>query len=420
MRILFEAQLPDGLWPLGKPIFLHSSLGQVYPFAMEPLAAVMQVGQPRTMRNSARPGVFNTTFFREHLSGLMRVVDWIEGNELGFESVAGWRSNSLLTKRTEESRPQSWSTAAVMLFIRQLEALLQSLIRDQRLQQLGASLHPTRVASGLNASTWTARADSEARPAFEHQPQLLKELVFRTIIEPHVCQHVTRPWSAILFGPPGTAKTTMAGEIAGALGWPLVSLGISDFLTDGEDQLVHRAHVIFKQLAQLMDAVIVVDEIEELVRSRKATDSNPSGRLATTAMLTLLQLLLDTKSTLFLVATNHLADIDPAVRRRFDARILVLPPSFAEKLRLFREFDPPFASQALQQLEVLFDAHRETIERLTFPEWKSFLRTVCSLYPPQAREIEGGAAKRLLAQWAGDSTISDSDWKFWQKERSHV
>lgn len=420
IQILFEVQLPDGLWPLGKPIFLHPSLGQVYPFALEPLTAVMRIGQARAMRHRATPGVFNTAFFREHLSGLMRVVGWIEGNELSFASIGGWRSNSLTTKRTEEVRPQSWSTAAVMLFSRQVEALLQSLVRDQRLQQLGASLHPTRVASALSADTWSERVDSEARPTFDHQPHSLKELVFRTVIEPHLRQHAIRPWSAILFGPPGTAKTTMASEIAAALGWPLVSLGISDFLTEGEDQLVHRAHVIFNQLAQLTDAVIILDEIEELVRSRKAEDAHPSGRLTTTAMLTLLQRVLDTKATLFLAATNHLHDIDRAVRRRFDAQILVLPPTFAEKLRLFRELDPPFEAQAAQRLEVVFGTHKEVIDRLTFAEWKSFLRTLRSHYLVQSGDIKEAAAGGLLEQLAEDSTISTTEWQHWQEERSHV
>ena len=379
----------------------------------------MRIAQPLSSQYTQGLGVLNTDIFREHLSSLMNTVSWIEANELRSEGIAGWRSNNLLAKRNEVAKPQSWSTASVMLFIRQLEVLLQGLIRDQRLEQLGATYHHSLVVPDLSGGTWTRRADSESQPIFDHLPNSLKELVFQSLIDPHLRQDDSRLWSGILFGPPGTAKTSMVTDIAGALGWTLVALGISDFLAEGEDRLAHRAQLIFKQLTQLTDAVVFIDEVDELIRSRTAKDAHPSGRLITTAMLTLLQSVLEKKSTLLLVATNNLEGMDSAAQRRFDARILVLPPSFAEKRRIFREIQPPFEETTVQSIENVFDNQRELIERLTFGEWSAFLRTLQSVLPAD-KKSDDRAASDLLDQLSKDSIIDKDSWIGWKMERSYV
>ena len=55
--------------------------------------------------------------------------------------------------------------------------------------------------------------------------------------------------SALLFyGPPGTAKTTLASAIAAELGWPLVTITPSDFVREGIEQTDRRAREIFDDL----------------------------------------------------------------------------------------------------------------------------------------------------------------------------
>ena len=174
--------------------------------------------------------------------------------------------------------------------------------------------------------------------------------------------------SGILFGPPGTAKTTLAQGLAEVLGWPLISLGPYNFLQKGSEGVAVAAHDVFTWLYALEDCVILFDEMEEFMRSRIAAShdrdqhsettvitpnqldeafadsgkDNPQGattdyiqRLWTTLFLPLLQELRDEARVIFLVATNHFESVDPAIVRpgRFDFRIHVLPPTAPRKLR---------------------------------------------------------------------------------------
>ena len=178
--------------------------------------------------------------------------------------------------------------------------------------------------------------------------------------------------SGVLFGPPGTGKTTFVESLADFLGWPLVSLSPSDFLESGREGVAKVARDVFHQLMSLRDAVVFLDEMEELVRHREqfgdkedihAVTAPPSldragvvewhldrvvaqsgaadapdvlQKLWTTTFLTLLQELHDEASVVFLMATNHFTRIDPAIVRagRFDFRLHLLPPSPARKLEL--------------------------------------------------------------------------------------
>jgi hypothetical protein len=139
--------------------------------------------------------------------------------------------------------------------------------------------------------------------------------------------------SAILFGPPGTSKTTLVESIAGAIGWNYLEIHASDFLRDGMDNVPRRADLIFQQVMELDHCVVLFDEIDELLRDRGQVESDPFGRFLTTSMLPKLAKLWDQKRVLFFVNTNWIDLADPAIKRsqRFDASIFVPPPSFSKK-----------------------------------------------------------------------------------------
>ena len=76
--------------------------------------------------------------------------------------------------------------------------------------------------------------------------------------------------SALLFGPPGTAKTTIVRELARSVGWPCVEIRPSNFLKDGLEHIYESADEIFVDLMDLSRAVIFFDEMDALVQSRTA------------------------------------------------------------------------------------------------------------------------------------------------------
>lgn len=76
-------------------------------------------------------------------------------------------------------------------------------------------------------------------------------------------------YSAILYGPPGTGKTTLAEVLAVNSDRPLVKLSPSDLIVQGEEFIEGRARDIFEALSMLTQAVIIFDEFEPMLRSRK-------------------------------------------------------------------------------------------------------------------------------------------------------
>jgi len=145
--------------------------------------------------------------------------------------------------------------------------------------------------------------------------------------------------SAILFGPPGTGKTTLTEALAAAIGWDFAEVPASAFVSSGMDQVPAQAERIFSQLMELDHCVVLFDEVDELIRDRRGEASDPFGRFPTTSMLPKLTKLWAQRRVLFFVATNNIDKADPAIRRsqRFDASIFTAPASFAVKQSRLRE-----------------------------------------------------------------------------------
>jgi len=143
-----------------------------------------------------------------------------------------------------------------------------------------------------------------------------------------------RDWarSAILFGPPGTSKTSLVSAIAAAVRWPLIEVHASHFLQDGLDRIPARADWIFARLMELDRCVVLFDELDELLRDR-TEGSDPFGRFLTTLMLPKLTELWKQRRIIYFLNTNLISNADDAIRRseRFDANILVETPSLRVK-----------------------------------------------------------------------------------------
>ena len=137
-------------------------------------------------------------------------------------------------------------------------------------------------------------------------------------------------WSALLFGPPGTGKTTVAENVAETLRLPLITVTVSDFLADGA-QVEARAKAIFEVLNRQTGAVVLFDEIDQLLLDRESElyrEQESSFQFLTPGMLTKINDLRKIEKVIFFLATNYIDHIDPAIKRRgrIDRQIIVLPP----------------------------------------------------------------------------------------------
>ena len=148
--------------------------------------------------------------------------------------------------------------------------------------------------------------------------------------------------TALLYGPPGCGKTTLAHHLAARLGIPLVCVGsenvISKYLGDSEQTLGK----LFTTLTNFgSPSVLFIDELEAIGGSR---DKNTGGGAdnARTSILGVLLRRIETYEGYALGATNRPDDIDKALWRRFHLQISIEMPGFDERFAICKRYLAPF------------------------------------------------------------------------------
>ncbi len=183
----------------------------------------------------------------------------------------------------------------------------------------------------------------EARPPDLSMPAdvQLKTQLTRFFITPWRDDKSLDRCSIVLYGPPGTSKTTVAGALADAIGgerkpWPLITIGPGDFIAGGEQMAEINATNIFRVLMELKNVVILFDEIDQLLLERTPNAGGGALQFMTTSMLTKFQSLKNKKQNIFVLTTNRFEDLDVAVKRagRFDGHIAVMPPDYKARIEI--------------------------------------------------------------------------------------
>ncbi len=157
-----------------------------------------------------------------------------------------------------------------------------------------------------------------------------KQLVQRRIILPlterdlSVKHGVIPPKTIIFFGPPGTGKTHFVRAIAGVLSWWYIEILPSMLMADGVEKLGANLHAIMEKARTLEDAVIFIDEFDEIAGSRD--EATMVDKSITNEFLKQVPLLKSQGNNILLVcATNYIRRLDSALLRpgRFDCIIPV-------------------------------------------------------------------------------------------------
>ena len=83
----------------------------------------------------------------------------------------------------------------------------------------------------------------------------------------------------LLYGPPGASKTSLAQGLAHLKGWDLLTLSPSDFVADSLDRIEQRARAIFLDLLRLDRCVVLMDEMDSLLRDRELLSIRGTGTI---------------------------------------------------------------------------------------------------------------------------------------------
>ena len=147
------------------------------------------------------------------------------------------------------------------------------------------------------------------------------------------------PKGALLVGPPGTGKTLLAKAVAGEASAPFFSISGSDFVEMFVGVGASRVRDLFQQAAKVAPAIIFIDEIDAIGRTR---DSKFGGNDEREQTLNQLLAEIDgfdsSKGVVILAATNRPEILDKALLRagRFDRRIIVDRPNLAGRYQTLR------------------------------------------------------------------------------------
>jgi len=217
----------------------------------------------------------------------------------------------------------------------------------------------------------------------QREKELLERRLVMPLAKPDLAEQygVVPPKAVVLFGPPGTGKTTFAKAIASRLEWPFVEVFPSRLAADPKG-LAGALRETFLKISDLEHAVVFIDEVEEIAAQR---GGEPPSALqgVTNELLKIIPAFREQPGRLLVCATNFIRALDSAFLRhgRFDYVVPIGLPDAEARLAIWERYVPAsvtglvdldalvVASDGFSPADVEYAARRasqEALERAIF------------------------------------------------------
>ena len=151
------------------------------------------------------------------------------------------------------------------------------------------------------------------------------------------------PHGVLLYGPPGTGKTLLARAVAGEAHAAFFSISASEFVEAIVGVGASRVRDLFKQAKEARPAIVFIDELDAIGRSRSGNVAGISGgnderEQTLNQILTEMDGFQPGENVIVLGATNRPEVLDSALLRpgRFDRRIAVNPPDLKGRIQILK------------------------------------------------------------------------------------
>jgi cell division protease FtsH len=151
------------------------------------------------------------------------------------------------------------------------------------------------------------------------------------------------PHGVLLSGPPGTGKTLLARAVAGEANVPFFSMAASEFVEAIVGVGAARVRDLFLKAREAAPAIIFIDELDAIGRSRTSgvagfSGGNDEREQTLNQILTEMDGFDSSTGVIVIAATNRPDVLDQALLRpgRFDRRVAVSPPDRAGREAILR------------------------------------------------------------------------------------
>ncbi|XP_063087795.1 katanin p60 ATPase-containing subunit A-like 2 isoform X3 [Cavia porcellus] len=209
--------------------------------------------------------------------------------------------------------------------------------------------------------------------------QLVKEAVVYPIRYPQLFTGILSPWKGLLlYGPPGTGKTLLAKAVATECKTTFFNISASTIVSKWRGDSEKLVRVLFELARYHAPSTIFLDELESVMSQRgTAPGGEHEGSLRMkTELLVQMDGLARSEDLVFVLAASNLPwELDYAMLRRLEKRILVDLPSQEARQAMIHHWLPPVSKS--RALELRTDLEYSVLSQETEGYSGSDIKLVC-------------------------------------------